>query len=950
MGFRMRNGSRPTNDRAEAITARVLEIVRDLAKDLQPRKSVPLDVQLDSDLERDLGLDSLGRAELLHRLEREFRIQLSEQLLAEAATPMDLVKGVLAAQPAGSLAAELAPLAQLELPEVVEPTRATTLIEALAEHVRAHGSRPHLHLWQSDDEEKTFSYADLDSSARRAAAGLMAAGLEPGSRVAIMLPTEFDFFAAFFAVLMAGCIPVPVYPPFRPAQIEEHLRRQAGILRNAQACMLITDSRIRPLATLLKGLVDDLASITTVAELSRDGISTSPLPASAETIALIQYTSGSTGDPKGVVLTHANLLANIRAMGEVMQATSHDRFVSWLPLYHDMGLIGAWLGTLYYGVPAAIMPPLAFMARPSRWLKSIHRHRATLSAAPNFAYELCLKSIRDEDIEGLDLSSLRMVANGAEPVSPHTIARFTERFGRYGFRPEAMAPVYGLAESSVGLAFPPMGRVPIADRVDRVRLARDGQAVPAAREDATALEFVACGQALPRHQIRIVDEAGSEVPDRRQGRLEFKGPSATEGYFRNEEKTRTLFDGEWLDSGDLAYVVDGDVYLTGRIKDMIIRAGRNIYPHELEEAAGAVEGVRKGCVAVFASRDEHSATERLIVMAETRLTDAAEKNALREKIVQASMALLDMPPDEIALVPPRTVPKTSSGKIRRSAARAIFESGEISTERRAPWLQLVRLGLDGMAGYARRASRRLSELAYAAYWWLLLAALGLLVWPVVMLLPLRAHRHALVGAAGRCFLRMTGAALRVEGGAVPPDSGAIIVANHASYIDGLVLSAAIPGEITFVAKQGFERRLLVGPFLRRLGTLFVHRLDAKAGVQDTETVLEAAKRGASIVILPEGTFARMPGLLPFRLGGFLVAAQSCRPVLPVTIKGTRMVLRDVQWFPRRGSISVHFGEPLHADGTGFDAAVRLRDSARKVILSRLGEPDLAGERVELPAD
>lgn len=950
MGFRMRNGSRPTNDRAEAITARVLEIVRDLAKDLQPRKSVPLDVQLDSDLERDLGLDSLGRAELLHRLEREFRIQLSEQLLAEAATPMDLVKGVLAAQPAGSLAAELAPLAQLELPEVVEPTRATTLIEALAEHVRAHGSRPHLHLWQSDDEEKTFSYADLDSSARRAAAGLMAAGLEPGSRVAIMLPTEFDFFAAFFAVLMTGCIPVPVYPPFRPAQIEEHLRRQAGILRNAQACMLITDSRIRPLATLLKGLVDDLASITTVAELSRDGISTSPLPASAETIALIQYTSGSTGDPKGVVLTHANLLANIRAMGEVMQATSHDRFVSWLPLYHDMGLIGAWLGTLYYGVPAVIMPPLAFMARPSRWLKSIHRHRATLSAAPNFAYELCLKSIRDEDIEGLDLSSLRMVANGAEPVSPHTIARFTERFGRYGFRPEAMAPVYGLAESSVGLAFPPMGRVPITDRVDRVRLARDGQAVPAAREDATALEFVACGQALPRHQIRIVDEAGSEVPDRRQGRLEFKGPSATEGYFRNEETTRTLFDGEWLDSGDLAYVVDGDVYLTGRIKDMIIRAGRNIYPHELEEAAGAVEGVRKGCVAVFASRDEHSATERLIVMAETRLTDAAEKNALREKIVQASMSLLEMPPDEIALVPPRTVPKTSSGKIRRSAARTLFESGELSTERRALWLQVVRLGLDGITGYARRASRRLSELAYAAYWWLLLAALGLVVWPVVMLLPRRAHRHALVGAAGRCFFRMTGVALRVEGGAVSPDSGAIIVANHASYIDGLVLSAAIPGEITFVAKQGFESRPLVGPFLRRLGTLFVHRLDAKAGVQDTESVLEAAKRGARIVVLPEGTFARMPGLLPFRLGGFLVAAHSRLPVLPVTIKGTRMILRDVQWFPRRGPISVHFGEPLHADGTDFDAAVRLRDSARKSILSRLGEPDLAGERVELPAD
>ena len=235
------------DERAEAVATRVLAIVRDLAKDLQPRKSVPLDVRPDSDLERDLGLDSLGRAELLHRLEREFRIRLSERLLAEAATPIDLVKGVLAAKPADVIAAELAPTPQPELPEIVEPTRAATLLDALGAHVRAHPSRPHLHLWLSDDEEETFTYAELDGRARTAAAGLMAAGLEPGSRVAIMLPTEAEFFAAFFAVLMAGGIPVPVYPPFRRAQVEEHLRRQAGILRNAQACMLITDQRIRPL-------------------------------------------------------------------------------------------------------------------------------------------------------------------------------------------------------------------------------------------------------------------------------------------------------------------------------------------------------------------------------------------------------------------------------------------------------------------------------------------------------------------------------------------------------------------------------------------------------------------------------------------------------------------------------------------------------------------------------
>jgi 1-acyl-sn-glycerol-3-phosphate acyltransferase len=939
-----------TDHRFEAASARVQAIARDLANELQASKSSHPEIHATSDLERDLGLDSLGRAELLHRLEREFRIRLSEQLLADAVTVQDLVRGVLAAQPAEILPAPMAPFAPHELAKVAEPSRVCTLLEAFEEHVRAHGSRPHLHLWLSDTEEKVISYAELDARARCAAAGLVASAIEPGSRVAIMLPTEADFFTAFLSVLMAGCIPVPVYPPFRPAQVEEHLQRQAGILRNARACMLITDAKIRPLSALLRGLVGDLQSITTVDELSLEGWSTSPLPAGDDTVALIQYTSGSTGDPKGVVLTHANLLANIRAMGEVMQASSGDRFVSWLPLYHDMGLIGAWLGSLYYGAPAAIMPPLAFMARPSRWLKSIHRHKATLSAAPNFAFELCLKSIRDDEIEGLDLSSLRMVANGAEPVSPHTIAQFTERFARVGFRREAMAPVYGLAECSVGLAFPPVGRAPIVDRVDRVRLAHDGEAVPAARDDTTALEFVACGQALPRHQIRIVDESGSEIPDRRQGRLEFKGPSATKGYFANEEKTRTLFDGEWLDSGDLAYMVDGDVYLTGRIKDMIIRAGRNIYPHELEEAVGAVEGVRRGCVAVFASRDERTATERLIVMAETRLTEAGERNALRDRILGAAVAILEMPPDEVVLVPPRTVPKTSSGKIRRSAARILFESGELSAERRAVWLQLTRLGIEGVVGFARRTSRRVLELAYAAYWWLLLIGFGVVVWPLVMLLPRRGQRHFLVGAAGRWFFRMTGVALTIEGAGVPPDSGVIIVANHSSYLDGLVLSATIPGELTFVAKYGFKSRPIVGPFLERLGTVFVHRLDAKAGVEDTKAVLEAAERGARIVILPEGTFARMPGLLPFRLGGFLVAAQSHRPVLPVALKGTRMILRDVQWFPRRGAIAVHVGAPVHADGTEFDAAVRLRDKVRAEILQKVGEPDLARERVPLPED
>jgi 1-acyl-sn-glycerol-3-phosphate acyltransferase len=887
----------------------------------------------------------------LQRLDREFGIRLPEQLLADASTPSDLLAAVRAAQPAAE-AVRLLPTPEIvRLPEGTEPKRARTLLEALDAHIRADGARTHIHLWVSDGEERRITYEDLHQAARRAAVGLLDTGLQAGDRVAIMLPTGADFFTTFLAVLMAGGIPVPIYPPFRRAQVEDHLRRQAGILRNAQACILVTDLEIQPLAGILMGLAEDLRSVTTVAELSRSEPLAYVAPASASTTALIQYTSGSTGDPKGVVLSHANLLANIRAMGAALEASSHDVFSSWLPLYHDMGLIGAWLGSLYYGAPLAVMPPLAFLANPARWLWSIHRHRATLSAAPNFAFELCLKSVRDDDIAGLDLGSLRMVVNGAEPVSPGTITRFAARFGRFGFRPEAMAPVYGLAECSVGLAFPPVGRQPLIDRVQRMALSRDGSAIAARPDEPTPLEFVACGRPLPGHQIRIVDEAGRELPDRRQGRLEFKGPSATSGYFRNDEKTRALFDGEWLDSGDLAYIAQGDIYVTGRIKDMIIRAGRHIFPHELEEMVGSIEGIRKGCVVAFPARDARTATERLVVMAETRLEAAPDKRRMREMIASSSLVLLDTPPDDIVLVPPHAIPKTSSGKIRRSAARAIYESGQLAEPSRALWLQVVRLEIESLLHRGRRLARRSAEFAYGAYWWALLASLGIVIWPLVTLLPDRRRRRAVVRTAGRWFLRLTGTSLRIEGDAASAARArSIIVANHASYLDGLVLSAALPGELTFIAKHEFQSQFIVGTFLKRLGAIFVHRVEPRSGVADTEAIAQAVREGATLVTFPEGTFSRMPGLLPFRLGAFFVAAQTGCPVVPVTIRGTRMVLRDIEWFPRPGPIVVHIGEALMADGTDLAAAARIRDRCRAAILDQVGEPDLEREHIDLPSD
>jgi acyl-CoA synthetase (AMP-forming)/AMP-acid ligase II len=623
--------------------------------------------------------------------------------------------------------------------------------------------------------------------------------LQPGERVAIMLPTSEAFFAAFLGVVYAGGVPTPIYPPARPSQIEAHLKRQAGILRNARAVLLIAAHEMSVAARLLKLQVESLRAVVSTDELSQSSKG-GALKVSAESAALVQYTSGSTGDPKGVVLSHSNMLANIRAMGEAMEAGPADTFVSWLPLYHDMGLIGAWLGCLYFAAPLVVMSPLTFLVRPEQWLWAIHRHRATLSALPNFGFGLCLHKIEDQAIGGLDLSSLRMVANGSEAVLPHTVRDFTTRFAKYGFRPEAMAPVYGLAENGVGLSFPPLGRVPIIDRIGRIELTRRGRATPAAASDPTALEFVACGQPLPGHEIRILGVTG-ELGEREEGRLQFRGPSSTHGYLDNPAKNRELFDGDWLNSGDLAYIAGGDVYITGRSKDIIIRAGRHIYPEEIEAAVGDVPGVRKGCVAVVGTQDPHRGTEKVVVIAETREREPAALAQLRQRIAETATPLLDAPPEEIVLVPPRAIPKTSSGKLRRTSARELFERGELALRPQPLWQQVLRLGVAGLGPQLRRTARALAELLYASWWWSVLVLVGTLLWPTLLLLPSARRRWALTHRAARALLWLMGIRLDITG-TWPQATGVLVVSNHASYFDGLVLAAVIPGDssnITSVA-------------------------------------------------------------------------------------------------------------------------------------------------------
>ena len=938
----------------------LIVLVRQMAHELHPDQNLDKAVDLDKSLDRHLGFDSLSRMELFHRAEKVFSATLPERALNQIDTPRDLLRELSIASEKSTPHGKIA-----DIQIAIENTGATaapqdmrTLNEVLAWHATQHPDRLHIHLFNDEDstnQGSIISYGELFNGARQVAAGILARQLAPRESVVIMLPTGPDYFYSFFGVLLAGGVPVPVYPPGRPQQLEEHLRRHAAIAANACAGLMITVPEAMKFSRLLTAQLDDLREVITCAELMASE-SSQPYPAPNERdTAFIQYTSGSTGDPKGVVLSHANLLANVHVMGEALNADSGDVFVSWLPLYHDMGLIGAWLGSLTHAVPLVVMSPLSFLARPQRWLWAIHQYGGSISGAPNFAYDACVSRIRDEDIEGLDLSSWRVAFNGAEAVSPGTMERFTERFADYGFHREAFMPVYGLAENSVGLAFPPLDRGPRIDIIDREAFSHSGHANTTTDG---SLAVPSCGAPLPGHQIRVVDDTGFELPDRREGLVQFQGLSSTTGYFRNQQATAGLFDGDWLISGDRGYMAEGEIFITGRQKDLIIRAGRNIYPAELEDAIGNIDGIQKGNVAVFAGQKDD--TEKLIVMAECRRRDETRRAEIQEAVNGVAIDITGAPPDDIVLAPPRSVPKTSSGKVRRQAARQLYESGtNFSRSGRGVsvhW-QIFRLLLASAVPQLRRAMRFSASWAYAIYACLLLVLLAPITWLLVLLTPSKSVSVALVRIVLRLLWRLAGVKVTVRGlenieKNIPKNRPVILVSNHASYIDGSIILSSLPIPVSFVAKSELKGHFISRLFLNKIGTVFVERFVTSTSIKDADQATAALTNGQNIVYFPEGTFTRMPGLLPFQMGAFTAAIETGTPIVPVTLHGTRMVLRGDTGFPRPNSVMVTIQPPLFPDASEnlsaeekWQAALSLRANIRSQILANCGEPDLGHERI-----
>jgi fatty-acyl-CoA synthase len=970
---------------ASEVRERVLDVIRGLLEQLGSRGALPM-LNGASQLDRDLGLGSLERVELLARLETAFGVRLADSVVAEANTPEDLAKALLVAPGAETLDDEAgsalrAAIATRKLHREANDAgvfSAETLLDVLRYRATHDAERTHLLITEETEGKErsvTLTFGELYTAAQRCAAELARRGVPAGGRVALMLPTSRAFFVSYAGILLAGAIPVPIYPPFRADRIEEYASRQSAILKNAGVCLLLTFRQAEAVARLLKPRVHSLTEVADAEKLI-DAADKAPPPSpgalplhltgsrvrKGSDIALLQYTSGSTGDPKGVVLTHANLLANIRAIGEVVELGLGDVGVSWLPLYHDMGLIGAWLTLLHFGVPLAVMSPLAFLTRPEKWLKAFQKYGGTITAAPNFAYELCVRKIADKDIQGLDLSKLRAALNGAEPVNPDTLDRFAERFAPYGFRREAQLPVYGLAEASLAVTFPPLHRGPLVDRIERETFTSQGSAVAARTGDATAIAFVSSGKPIPKHEVRIVDPNGTEVSDRTEGFLWFRGASATSGYYQNAAATEKLLpmgpavgDGEfaWVNSGDRAYRADGEIYVTGRVKDIIIKGGRNLYPHEVEELAARAEGIRKGCIVAFGLKDEASGTEKLIVVAESREREAAGRAAIVAAVTEQVSQGLGLPPDRVELIPPGSIPKTSSGKLRREETKQLYLSGTLSAGKAPAWVQIARLAAAGATRTIGAAMwsgvRRGIEILYALYFGVVFLVWIIPTWTIVNFISDYRKAGRFTSAALKLLFALVGCRVRVVGKEYVDAPGAKVYAsNHTSYFDVLALMLGLGVPYHFIAKMEVGGMPFIGTFLRKMGHTKFDRSDPESRLRQSEEMEKLLRQGESIFVFPEGTFTGEDGVRPFQLGAFKAAVDAGVPVVPVSLAGTRKFLRDGTYLPLRTSVTITVSPPIYPrvmsetakieESSAWHELIRLRDTARETIARYSGEP------------
>jgi fatty-acyl-CoA synthase len=534
-----------------------------------------------------------------------------------------------------------------------------------------------------DGSEKKFTFVELEEEVLRRGRWMLSLGLKKGDRIAFIVPGPMEFVLSFLGATAVGIIPVPLYPPMGFGKLDAYIRDTARTLDIAKVQMLLTQKKVEPILWSLIDRSESLKSIVALEKCEGFRVDGAPEPEEVhpDDTCFLQFTSGSTAAPKGVVVTHRSLGANGWAIMQhgLEVDVANDLALSWLPLYHDMGLIGFVISPLTAGLQTCFMPTLSFIKRPSLWMEKMSEHKATITFAPNFAYGLAVKRTPPEKVKSLDLSRVRILGAGAEPNNPATLQAFIDHFSAAGLKPEAMMPVYGMAEATLAMSFSHLDEAFRAEIIDGDIYAAEGRAVPVPKDQQAGrntIEFVSCGWAFPHHEVRVIDDAGNTLPGRKVGEIVFSGPSVAGGYFENPEATAASFRPDGLRTGDLGYMADGEIFVTGRKKDLIILNGRNYDPQSIEWVVADVEGIRMGNVIAFSRPAKNS--EELVIVAETKQGGDIEKlvtevrNRVRENF--------QMNPADVVLLPAGALPKTTSGKLQRQKARAQYLDGSLGVE------------------------------------------------------------------------------------------------------------------------------------------------------------------------------------------------------------------------------------------------------------------------------
>ncbi|MCL2725192.1 MAG: fatty acyl-AMP ligase [Polyangiaceae bacterium] len=565
------------------------------------------------------------------------------------------------------------PLSRVSSPVDVRPPH-DSLVAAFEAAARSRAPFVTIHTGR-ETIEKTAEVA-LDAALRWSKL-LAGRGVRRGDRVMLLMPTGHAFVEAMLGTMLLGAIPVPLATPMTFGSVDRYLVNLAHIAKDCGARVTITYGRIRD------AIAKDAAAKATLGDVigegDLDGVASTaielPSIGGSET-AFLQYTSGTTGRPKGAIITHRALVSNTFSMAHGLDLhPESDVGVSWLPLFHDMGLIGVLLMSICHPYPIHVMSPESFVMKPYRWLDLIQRVGGTITAAPNFAYDMCVA--RPGDTSGLHLETLRHALNGAEPIHASTVQRFRERFGPHGFRADAVMPVYGMAEATLAITFPSHQERMQVLAVDRAALERDGRVVTNASANSGGHHAVSVGRPIAGMSVAIFGEDGNVAPERTVGEVRVAGPSLMDGYFGNDEASASALSGGWLHTGDLGFVDGGQLYITGRAKELIIKGGRNIYPYDVERIAGEIDGVRTGGVAAFGRTNPVTGTEDLVVVAETSYTDAAKREAIAKAVRAELLEVLGVKADDVRFCAVGKVPRTTSGKIRRRECARLIESGAL---------------------------------------------------------------------------------------------------------------------------------------------------------------------------------------------------------------------------------------------------------------------------------